>query len=139
MSRVAKKPVVLPAGVQVSVEGQRLKVQGAKGKLEYDVHPEVEIKLDSNVLSFAPKGPESRADALAGTTRAVVSGIVMAPTRGSLRCAFNVSAEPLGSCGLTTSAIRALSPAHSSSAWVFKASTKTAAATGSAHPFTINP
>ena len=82
MSRVAKKPVVLPAGVQVSVEGQRLKVQGAKGKLEYDVHPEVEIKLDSNVLSFAPKGPESRADALAGTTRAVVSGIVTGVSKG---------------------------------------------------------
>lgn len=82
MSRVAKKPVVLPAGVRVSVEGQRLKVEGTKGKLEYDVHPAVEINLEREVLSFAPRGSEARADALAGTTRAVVNGIVTGVSQG---------------------------------------------------------
>lgn len=82
MSRVAKNPVVLPAGVQVSLDGQRLKVQGAKGTLEYDVHPEVEVTLESNVLRFGPRGGAVRADALAGTTRAVVSGLVTGVSKG---------------------------------------------------------
>jgi large subunit ribosomal protein L6 len=82
MSRVAKMPVPLPAGVEVSVAGQRLTIKGAKGTLEYDVHPVVEVSLDAKVLSFAARTPAASADALAGTTRAVVNGLVTGVSKG---------------------------------------------------------
>ena len=82
MSRVGKKPVVLPAGVQVSVEGQRLTLKGTKGALEYDVHPSVEIKQDGGVLSFSPRDGLASADAQVGTTRAVVSDLVTGVSKG---------------------------------------------------------
>ena len=43
MSRVAKNPVKLPAGVEVKLAGQQLSVKGAKGSLELNVHPSVEV------------------------------------------------------------------------------------------------
>jgi large subunit ribosomal protein L6 len=82
MSRVGKMPVPLPAGVEVTVSGQRLTIKGPKGTLEYDVHPVVEVTLDANVLTFAPRTPAGSADALAGTTRAVVNGLVTGVSKG---------------------------------------------------------
>ena len=43
MSRVAKNPVKLPAGVEIKMSGQQLSVKGAKGALELNVHPSVEV------------------------------------------------------------------------------------------------
>jgi large subunit ribosomal protein L6 len=82
MSRVAKKPVVVPPGVQVSLEGQRLSLKGAKGDLQYDIHPAVEVGVDGSSLRFAPRSGDASADALAGTMRAVVDGLVIGVSRG---------------------------------------------------------
>lgn len=43
MSRVAKNPVKLPAGVEIKLAGQQLSIKGAKGALELKVHPSVEV------------------------------------------------------------------------------------------------
>jgi large subunit ribosomal protein L6 len=82
MSRVAKKPVALPAGVQVALEGRRLSLKGAKGALEHEVHPAVEVKVEGQTLTFSPRPGLSEADALAGTTRALVDGMVTGVSRG---------------------------------------------------------
>lgn len=47
MSRVAKNPVKLPAGVEIKLAGQQLSIKGAKGALELKVHPSVEVIQDS--------------------------------------------------------------------------------------------
>lgn len=82
MSRVAKKPVPLPSGVQASLEGQRLTLKGSKGTLAFDLHPSVEVSLAPDAVSFAPRGGAGQADALAGTARAIVSGMVTGVSTG---------------------------------------------------------
>ena len=76
MSRVAKKPVELPSGVEVSINGQDVSVKGSKGTLTHTVHAFVEVKQEDNVLTFAPRNEQKQSMALAGTTRALLSNMV---------------------------------------------------------------
>lgn len=82
MSRVAKAPVEIPAGVEVKVNGQSLSVKGSKGLLELNVHQNVEVAQEENVLTFAPRDGGKQSRALAGTTRALVNNMVMGVTKG---------------------------------------------------------
>jgi large subunit ribosomal protein L6 len=82
MSRVAKSPVVLPKGVEVSVSGGSVKVKGSKGSLELRVHDSVEVSQQDNRLSFVPRTPDASADAMAGTTRVLVDNMVEGVSKG---------------------------------------------------------
>lgn len=82
MSRVAKNPISLPSGVEVNLSGQVLKIKGPKGELSHVTHDAVEVKQNDKVLSFAPRNAEQTADALAGTTRALVMNMVTGVTKG---------------------------------------------------------
>ena len=82
MSRVAKKPVELPSGVEVKIDGQRVTVKGSKGALEHEVHSSVEVLQEDNTLRFAPRDGSKAAMALAGTTRALLSNMVTGVTAG---------------------------------------------------------
>lgn len=76
MSRVAKAPVQIPAGVEVKLAGDKISVKGKQGQLELDVHSAVEVKQEENVLTFAPKTGDKKDNALAGTFRALVNNMV---------------------------------------------------------------
>lgn len=76
MSRVAKSPVSLPGGVNVTLSGQSISVKGSKGTLELNVHSKVEVKQENNVLTFAARDGSKESNALAGTTRALVNCMV---------------------------------------------------------------
>lgn len=76
MSRVAKAPVQIPAGVEVKLAADKIAIKGKQGQLELDVHSSVEIKQEENVLTFAPKTGDKQANALAGTFRALVNNMV---------------------------------------------------------------
>lgn len=82
MSRVAKSPVEVPAAVTVSLSGQSLSIKGGKGTLALQVHANVEVKHENNVLTFAPRDGAKQSDALAGTTRALVKNMVIGVTQG---------------------------------------------------------
>jgi large subunit ribosomal protein L6 len=83
MSRVAKNPIALPAGVEVTLNGQAVKVKGPKGEMNHTVHELVEMKNEDKVLSFAPRDAGvPGADALAGTTRALVNNMVTGVSQG---------------------------------------------------------
>lgn len=82
MSRVAKKPVELPSGVEVRLDGQNVTVKGGKGALEHVINSAVEMKQDDNILTFAPRDGSKAAMALAGTTRALVSNMVTGVSQG---------------------------------------------------------
>jgi large subunit ribosomal protein L6 len=82
MSRVAKKPVPLPKGVEATLEGQLIKVKGPKGAVEWHCHPLVEAKQEEGALQFSPKKGGVQANALAGTTRALVANMVQGVTTG---------------------------------------------------------
>ncbi|AEF20633.1 MULTISPECIES: 50S ribosomal protein L6 [Pseudomonadaceae] len=82
MSRVAKNPVKLPAGVEIKLAGQQLSVKGAKGTLELNVHSSVEVLQESGELRFAARNGDQQTRAMAGTTRALVNNMVIGVSQG---------------------------------------------------------
>ena len=80
MSRVAKTPVEIPAGVELKLSGQHVAVKGKNGSLELTVHDTVAVKQDDNVLSFEGKNP--KASAMAGTMRVLVNNMVVGVDKG---------------------------------------------------------
>ena len=82
MSRVASNPVQLPSGVEVKFDGQSVTVKGSKGALEHNIHQSVEVKQEDNVLTFAAKDGSKTANALAGTTRALLNNMVVGVSQG---------------------------------------------------------
>jgi large subunit ribosomal protein L6 len=82
MSRVAKSPVAIPSAVSVTLKGQSLTLKGGRGTLALEVHANVEVKHEANVLTFAPRDGAKQSSALAGTTRALVSNMVTGVSQG---------------------------------------------------------
>ena len=82
MSRVAKNPVVLPKGVEVTLSGSALTVKGSKGSLAMTVHDTVDVSQGEGALSFAARGADPQANALAGTTRMLVKNMVTGVSEG---------------------------------------------------------
>lgn len=82
MSRVAKAPVAIPAGVDVSVNGQEISVKGKNGTLKRVLNALVSVTNEDNVLKFAPKDESTDANAQAGTARALVHNMVHGVTVG---------------------------------------------------------
>jgi ribosomal protein L6, bacterial type len=82
MSRVAKKPVPVPKGVEVTLDGNLIKVKGPKGALEWKAHPLVAVVFENNELKVSPQQGGREADALAGTTRALVANMVKGVSEG---------------------------------------------------------
>ena len=82
MSRIGKKPVAIPSGVTANVEGQTVKVKGAKGELSFVVPDDVEVKFENAAVSVMPRNETKRARALWGTSRAQVNNLVVGVTSG---------------------------------------------------------
>ncbi|MEZ5538414.1 MAG: 50S ribosomal protein L6 [Pseudomonadales bacterium] len=82
MSRVAKNPVVIPAGVTVSVAGNAVNVKGSKGELSVPLHAAVELSQDAGQVTFSGKGGAREAWMQAGTTRALVANMVKGVSAG---------------------------------------------------------
>ncbi|AIR84704.1 50S ribosomal protein L6 [Pantoea sp. BL1] len=82
MSRVAKAPVVVPAGVEVKLNGQEISIKGKNGELTRTINSAVEVKHADNALTFAPREGFSDAWAQAGTARALLNGMVIGVTEG---------------------------------------------------------
>ena len=82
MSRVAKAPVAIPAGVEVKLNGQEITVKGAKGELTRVLNDAVVIAQEENNLTFGPKEGVTNAWAQAGTARALVNNMVVGVTEG---------------------------------------------------------
>jgi large subunit ribosomal protein L6 len=82
MSRIAKKPVVVPASVEVRESGRLLTVKGPKGTLEHRIHDLVDVNLADGEVTFSPRGTSKQANALAGTTRALVNNMMTGVSKG---------------------------------------------------------
>ena len=83
MSRIANAPINLPSGVEVTQDGQLIKVKGAKGELEWNVHDLVTVSQEDAQLKVASNEEGNKqAIALAGTTRALVNNMVTGVTEG---------------------------------------------------------
>ena len=82
MSRIAKAPITVPAGVEVKVTGQDVTVKGSKGELVRTLNDAVVVKLEDGVITFAPVEGVKDAWAQAGTARANVNNMVVGVTEG---------------------------------------------------------
>ncbi|MGX9418086.1 50S ribosomal protein L6 [Vibrio sp. RC27] len=82
MSRVAKAPVSIPAGVEVKLNGQEVTVKGTKGELTRVVNNAVIIAQEDGKLTFGPREGAANAWAQAGTARALVNNMVVGVTAG---------------------------------------------------------
>ena len=82
MSRVAKAPVQLPAGVNVSISAEQIVVVGPLGQMTQALKGDVAIKQDNGVLTFAAVGESRTANAMSGTLRALVANMVVGVTKG---------------------------------------------------------
>jgi large subunit ribosomal protein L6 len=82
MSRVGKRPVAVPSGVTATVDGQTVKMKGPKGQLQFVVHSDVEVKLESGQVKVNPRVETNRARALYGTARSQVANLVEGVTKG---------------------------------------------------------
>lgn len=85
MSRVAKAPIAVPAGVTVTLNGQNVVVKGKNGELTLNVNPAVEIVVDGNVVRTNPRNGFDNADAQAGTARALINNLVTGVAEGYTR------------------------------------------------------
>lgn len=82
MSRVAKAPVVIPAGVEVKLNGQEITIKGKNGELSRTVNNAVVINQEDGAIKFAPREGFANAWAQAGTARALVNSMVIGVTTG---------------------------------------------------------
>ena len=82
MSRVGKKPVVIPGGVTAKVEGRLVSVKGGKGELKFTAPDAVAVKLEGGAVHVTPLGDDKRSRALWGTARARVENLVVGVTKG---------------------------------------------------------
>ena len=82
MSRVGKRPVQLTKGVSAEVQGQSLTVKGPKGSLTMQVNSEVQVQQDDSLVKVEPRSGSRFANAMAGTTRALIGNMVTGVSTG---------------------------------------------------------
>ena len=82
MSRIANSPVSVPAGVDVDIDGQHVRVSGPKGELDLSVHAWVEVSREGEELRCRARALESKMVAMAGTTRALLNNMVTGVSGG---------------------------------------------------------
>jgi len=84
MSRIGKRPVPIPKGVTVTVEGRTIRVKGPKGELSFEHRPEVAVTVDqANSAVVVERIQETRlARALHGLTRALINNMIVGVTQG---------------------------------------------------------
>lgn len=91
MSRIGKKPIEIPEGVTVAVTDSTVIVRGPKGELTRSFNPDIEIKVEENVVNVSRPSDVKEHRALHGTTRALIANMVEGVSKG-----FERSLELIG-------------------------------------------
>ena len=76
MSRIGNKPITVPAGVEVKVEGNKVTVKGPKGTLEKEFHKDMKINLEGNVITIVRPDDEPANRSLHGLTRTLLNNMI---------------------------------------------------------------
>jgi len=83
MSRIAKNPIKLPKGVEISITEGEVSVKGAKGALQQTLHSFVKVKAEDGVVTVSPKNDAEKAHwAMAGTFRSLINNMVIGVSAG---------------------------------------------------------
>jgi large subunit ribosomal protein L6 len=82
MSRIGKKPIQIPEGVQVEIHQNKIRVEGPKGKLEKNIPSEIDVQIKEGMILVSPKSKTKKAKALWGTIRQIIYNMVEGVTKG---------------------------------------------------------
>lgn len=82
MSRVGKKEIIIPSGVTINIDDNRISVKGSKGELTFDHNREAKVNVADNVITVENVGKTKSAPAIWGTTRALIQNMIMGVTEG---------------------------------------------------------
>jgi len=82
MSRIGKQPIAIPAKVKVEVKGQKVLVEGPKGKLDFELPKRTSLKVEGGNIVVARDGEDAEAKALHGLSRALVNNMVKGVSEG---------------------------------------------------------
>ncbi|MBI2041764.1 MAG: 50S ribosomal protein L6 [Candidatus Nealsonbacteria bacterium] len=76
MSRIGKKPILIPQGVEVKIDGHKVTVRGPKGEISKEFRPEVDIVMEDNKIAVKVRGESKLVKSLWGLTRALIFNMV---------------------------------------------------------------
>lgn len=82
MSRIGRMPITVPAEVNISMEGNTVKVKGPKGELTRDFHPEISISLETDKIVVTRPTDNKNHRSLHGLTRSLLNNMVTGVTKG---------------------------------------------------------
>jgi len=82
MSRVGKKPILIPENVEVKIEDQKVIVKGPKGELSREVRPEIKVEAKGNQIFVFPKKETKKTKAFWGLTRTLLANAIKGVTEG---------------------------------------------------------
>ncbi|MBN1887455.1 MAG: 50S ribosomal protein L6 [Thermoflexales bacterium] len=82
MSRIGRMPIPLPSGVKVTIKESQVTVEGPRGELSRQFHPDIQIKQEANTVLVSRSSDERQARALHGLSRALLSNMVVGVSDG---------------------------------------------------------
>ena len=85
MSRIGKQPIVIPPKVKVNVSGQKVSVEGPKGKLNLELHRRTNLKVEGDKIMVSRQGDDAEAKAMHGLSRALVNNMVKGVSEGFVK------------------------------------------------------
>ena len=85
MSRIGKQPIAIPPAVKVEVKGQKVLVQGPKGKLDWELPKRTSLKVQDGKILVSRDGEDAQAKALHGLSRALLNNMVKGVTEGFVK------------------------------------------------------
>ena len=85
MSRIGKQPIAIPAKVKVEVKGQKVSVEGPKGKLAWELPQRTSLKVEGDKIVVSRAGEDAQSKALHGLSRALVNNMVKGVAEGFVK------------------------------------------------------
>ena len=80
MSRIGNKPITVPSGVEVKLDGQNITVTGPKGTLKREIHKNISVKVEENTIVIKRKDDEPDNRSLHGLTRSLINNMIIGVT-----------------------------------------------------------
>ena len=76
MSRIGNKPITVPAGVEVKIDGQKITVKGPKGTLEKEIHKNISVSMENNTIKVTRTDNLALNRSLHGLTRTLINNMI---------------------------------------------------------------
>jgi len=82
MSRIGKKPILIPEGVEVKIDDQKVTIRGPKGELFQEIRPEIKVEVRENKIFVTPQIEAKKTKAFWGLTRALIANMIKGVSEG---------------------------------------------------------